>query len=82
MLDQKLLRQDPEAVRDALARRGHVFDAEAFSALEAQRRELQSQTEALQHSRNAHSKAIGQAKQAGESVQPLLDEMAQVGQQL
>ena len=82
MLDQKLLRQDPEAVRDALARRGHVFDVEAFSVLEAQRRELQSQTEALQHSRNSHSKAIGQAKQAGESAQPLLEEMARVGQQL
>lgn len=82
MLDQKLLRQDAEAVREALARRGHVFDLQTFSALEAQRRELQSQTESLQHARNSHSKAIGQAKKAGESVQPLLDEMAQVGQQL
>lgn len=82
MLDQKILRQDPMAVRDALARRGYAFDVEAFLTLETQRRDLQSQTESLQHARNAHSKAIGEAKRAGESAQPLLDEMTAVGQQL
>lgn len=82
MLDQKLLRQNPEAVRDALARRGYVFDVEAYRALEGQRRALQLQTETLQQSRNTHSKAIGKAKQAGESAQALFDEMAAVGDQL
>lgn len=82
MLDQKLLRQDPEAVRDALARRDYVFDVEAYRHLEAQRRALQSETETLQQARNTHSKAIGKAKQAGESAQALLDEMAAVGHQL
>lgn len=82
MLDQKTLRQDPHAVAHQLARRGHSFDADHYGALEARRRELQSRTESLQHERNARSRTIGQAKQAGEDIQPLLDEVANLGDAL
>ncbi|KAF0284216.1 serine--tRNA ligase [Spiribacter roseus] len=82
MLDQKTLRQNPDAVAEQLARRGHAFDAEHYAGLEARRRELQSRTESLQHERNAQSRAIGQAKQAGEPVQPLLDAVAVLGEAL
>ncbi|MEX0430190.1 serine--tRNA ligase [Spiribacter insolitus] len=82
MLDQKALRQDPEAIAERLAHRGHDFDAQRYAALESQRRELQSRTESLQHERNEHSRAIGKAKQAGEDIQPLLDEVASLGDAL
>jgi len=82
MLDQKALRQDPKAIAEGLARRGHDFDAEHYKALESQRRELQSRTESLQHERNERSRAIGQAKKAGEAIQPLLDEVATLGESL
>jgi seryl-tRNA synthetase len=75
MLDPKLLRSEPERVREQLARRGFAFDLEKFSALEGQRKSLQVETENLQAERNARSKAIGQAKGRGEDVAPLMREM-------
>ena len=37
MLDIKLVRQDPEAVADALKKRGFDFDVDQFRALDARR---------------------------------------------
>ncbi len=39
-------------------------------------------TQDLQAERNARSKGIGKAKAAGEDIQPLLDEVANLGEQL
>ena len=75
MLDPKLLRSEPERVREQLARRGFAFDLEKFAALEGQRKSLQVETEKLQADRNARSKAIGQAKGRGEDAAPLMREM-------
>jgi len=82
MLDPKELRSDPEAVAAALATRGHRLDVTVYRDLEARRRELQERTESLQHERNTRSKAIGQAKRRGEDIQPLLDEVADLGDRL
>ena len=82
MLDQKILRQDPHAVAAALARRGYLFDADAYQRLEARRRELQSRTEALQHERNERSRAIGEAKRRGEDIEPLKVEVSEIGEAL
>jgi len=82
MLDAKALRRDPHAIAQILAQRGHVFDADHYLALETQRRELQSQAEGLQQTRNERSKAIGQAKQQGQSVEALLSEVAELGDSL
>lgn len=82
MLDAKSLRNDPNAVAAALQARGYYFDVDAYMALEARRRDLQSRTESLQQKRNESAKAIGKAKQAGEDIQPLLDAVATVGDAL
>ncbi len=82
MLDQKMLRQDPQGVADALARRGFTFDMEAYAGLEARRRELQSRTESLQHERNERSRAIGEAKRRGEDIEPLREQVSAVGEAL
>ena len=39
MLDIKAVRQDPDAVAEALATRGHRFDADTFRALDARRKQ-------------------------------------------
>ncbi len=75
MLDPKLLRSEPERVREQLARRGFAFDLEKFAALEGQRKSLQVETEKLQADRNARSRAIGMAKGRGEDIAPLMKEM-------
>jgi seryl-tRNA synthetase len=78
MLDPKTLRADATGVAARLARRGYVFDVERFNSLEAQRKQLQTETEALQAERNTGSKKIGQAKAKGEDVAPILAEMDRI----
>ncbi len=79
MLDQQLIRRQLQAVEAGLARRGFTLDTAALQALEQQRKELQQRTQALQAQRNRSAKRIGQKKAAGEDVQPLLDEVADLG---
>lgn len=82
MLDPKLLRSDLPLVAERLARRGFTLDTARLEALESRRRELQTETERLQNERNTRSKAIGQAKASGEDIQPLLDEVSDLGERL
>lgn len=82
MLDAKLVRTQPQEIAQKLATRGFTLDVEKIETLEQQRRTVQVKTEQLQADRNARSKAIGQAKQRGEDVTPLLNEVDQLGNDL
>lgn len=82
MLDPKLLRADLPAVAERLAARGYALDTERFAALEAERKELQMRTQALQNERNTSAKAIGQAKARGEDIEPLKAAVGRVGEEL
>jgi len=82
MLDPKRLRADLELVAEQLARRGFQLDIEKMQSLEEQRKALQVEQQELQNERNTKSKSIGKAKAAGEDVQPLLDEVAGLGDKL
>ncbi|MGF1547648.1 MAG: serine--tRNA ligase [Thiotrichales bacterium] len=82
MLDPKLLRTDLQPTADALARRNFTLDVGAFEALETRRKALQTRTQALQNTRNTRSRAIGQAKAAGQPIEPLMAEVGQLGDEL
>ncbi len=82
MLDIKLLRNNLEDVAEQLARRGFKLDTKQFQALEDKRKSLQSATQNLQNERNTRSRSIGKAKAAGEDIQPLLAEVADLGDKL
>ncbi|WP_290785238.1 serine--tRNA ligase [Halomonas sp.] len=82
MLDPKLLRSDLEMVAQRLAKRGFTLDTARLEALESRRREIQTETETLQSERNTRSKSIGQAKAQGVDIQPLLDEVSDLGDRL
>ena len=82
MLDPKLLRNDLEAVAETLARRGFQLDIGPVADLETRRKALQVEAQELQNERNTKSKAIGKAKAAGGDIQPLLDEVATLGDRL
>ncbi len=81
MLDPKLLRSDIDNVAQQLKKRHYDLDVEGFNALEAQRRECQIKTEELQAESNARAKSIGAAKAAGEDIEPLKAEVAELKQQ-
>lgn len=82
MLDPNLLRTEPDAVAEKLARRGFKLDVDKLRALEERRKVLQVQTENLQAERNSRSKSIGQAKARGEDIEPLRPEVNKLGEQL
>ncbi|GMR08187.1 MAG: serine--tRNA ligase [Gammaproteobacteria bacterium] len=82
MLDPKLLRQDIAATAAQLKRRGYSLDVDSINELEAKRKVVQVRTQELQNERNERSRAIGKAKAAGDDIQPLLDEVAGLGDRL
>lgn len=82
MLDPRIIRQELTATAEKLRIKGFELDVSAIESLESRRKELQVQTEELQAERNTRSKAIGKAKAQGEDIQPLLDAVASLGDQL
>ena len=82
MLDPRLLRNDPVAVANNLARRGFVFDHGGFQKLDAERKRLQVEVESLRQQRNTRSKAIGAARAAGEDIEALRKEVGALGDEL
>ena len=62
MLDPRILRHDIDNTAQRLRIRQFELDVAGVSSLEAQRRELQVETESLQAERNSRSKEIGKAR--------------------
>jgi seryl-tRNA synthetase len=61
VIDLKLLREDPTAVKAAYERRGGVDGLDRVIELDARRRELLAEVERLRADQNVASKAIGRA---------------------
>ena len=59
MHDIRLLREHPEVLDAAMAKRHGSWDKERFLSLDQQRREVIQEVEALQAKRNSSSKEIG-----------------------
>jgi seryl-tRNA synthetase len=82
MLDPQILRTDPEGVAQALRLRGYELDVSGWSALEDQRKQLQINMQDLQNRKNQDAKEIGLAKSRGEDIQPLLQQVKDLGDDL
>jgi seryl-tRNA synthetase len=85
MLDPILLRKDLTAVLARLNTRKNpqpFLDEAAFTALEAERKHIQTRTEQLQAQRNSASKQIGQRKAKGESADDLMAQVAAIKDEL
>jgi len=85
MLDINLLRRDLAGVVAQLQRRKNpqpYLDVPRYSALEAERKQIQTATEQLQARRNASSKQIGQLKGKGEDTSALMAEVNGIADEL
>ncbi|KYP97809.1 seryl-tRNA synthetase [Sodalis-like endosymbiont of Proechinophthirus fluctus] len=82
MLDPNLLRNELDAVAQKLARRKFELDIATLRQQEERRKVLQVETENLQAERNIRSRAIGAAKSRGENIEPLRQEVNQLGERL
>jgi seryl-tRNA synthetase len=80
VLDIKLIREDPEPFRTALARRELPGRVDELLAADERRRELTQRVEALRAEQNRASKAIGAAQ--GDERQRLIDEAGKVSGEL
>ncbi|WP_199623770.1 serine--tRNA ligase [Paenibacillus alkalitolerans] len=83
MLDIKLLRNDPERVKQSLANRGKSLeDISAFNTLDVRRRELLQESETLKNRRNTVSQDVARKKKAGEDAEDLIVEMREVSDRI
>ncbi len=76
MHDIRWIRDNPEAFDAALARRGLAPESASLIALDARRREAQTEAQTLQSERNALSKDIGRAKAEGRDVADVIARVA------
>ena len=80
MLDLKRLRSEPEVVKAALERRGGAEGLDRVIELDAARRELLPQLEALRAEQNTANDAISAAKSAGEDAAEQIAAMKDVAE--
>ena len=78
MIDPQLLRKDIASVQARLATRKFQLDIGKFTALESERKSLQTRTEELQAKRNQLAKAIGMKKGKGEDASAEMAEASQI----
>src|SRR5277367_1536727 len=82
MHDLNYFRDHLELFAEMAAKRGTPLHLDAFRALDAQRRELITSTEALKAQRNKASEEIARLKKAKENADVLIGEMKSVGERI
>ena len=84
MLDIKVVRQDPERVKQAVKNRNGNLDKEVDQLLELdlQRREIITAVEELKAKQNSVSKMIPQYKKEGKDVTAILAEMKEISDKI
>lgn len=81
MLDINLIRQNPEMVRERLARKGFEADFTEFIEIDAERRRLIQETEQLKAEKNKASAEIPRLKKEGLDTTEIMTRMKQVSDQ-
>ncbi len=82
MLDLRRIRDDPEAVRSALARRGAAGGIDRLLELDERRRELLPEVEGGRARQNKASEAIAEAKREGREADSEIAEMRELAAEI
>ena len=82
MLDVKYVVENTEAVKAAMANRSGSYDVDAVVELDARRRELLREVEALKADRNRASERIAQMKKAGQDASKEIAEVRADGDKI
>ncbi|WP_101477678.1 serine--tRNA ligase [Candidatus Nitrosotalea bavarica] len=82
MLDPKLLRENPEKIRNMLEARAVKFPLDELISLDKERRELIIKTDELRKKRNEVSLEISRKKKAGQDASSLIGQMQTVSDDL
>lgn len=82
MLDLLRIRSNPQAVVDALAKKGYKADFNEIIALDDKRKALITEVERLKAQKNKVSAQIPVLKRAGQPVEPIFEEMRKLGDEI
>ena len=82
MLDPKIIRDEPDRIKQMLKDRATEFDLEKMLELNTMRKEMMQQSDELKQKRNQMSVKIGNEKKAGNNASELLQEMGQISKKL
>lgn len=82
MLDPNLLRSDLDSVIQGLASRGFDFDKATYQQLDAERRRVIQEAEALKTERNRVSEEVAKLKRAKENADHLIAQQREAGDKL
>ena len=75
MLDRKLIRKNPEYVKEGIRKKDANVDLDAVLALDERMRSLLQETESLKHERNVVSQEISRLKKENEDVSDKMGQM-------
>ncbi len=82
MLDVKLLRTEPEKIKEALKNRANDLDIAPAIELDSKRRELLAQVEQMKAKQNEITKQIPAMKKAGENTDAIFAEMKELSNEI
>jgi seryl-tRNA synthetase len=82
MLAREYLRENADAYREALKKRGSTADIERFLTLDAERRRTIAQVETLKNQRNVASQEIAALKKAKQDAAAQIEAMKGVGDEI
>jgi seryl-tRNA synthetase len=82
MIDPKIVKDNPNLLRDMLKKRKVDFPISELLDLDRKRRELIIETQNFRHQKNTLSQSIANKKKNQESVDRELEEMKKVGEQM
>ena len=82
MLDIKILRTEPERIKEALKKRNNDLDITPAIELDIARREILTEVEKKKAQQNEISKKIPQMKKAGEDTAPIFAEMKELSNEI
>ena len=82
MLSREFLREQPDAYRDALKKRGMDVELDRFLTLDVERREIIKNVETLKSQRNVASEEIARLKKAKEDAAGRIDAMKRLGDEI
>ncbi len=82
MLDPKLIKENPQIIRDMLKKRSVEFDLDSLIESDQKRREFIIKTDELRKKKNQVAVEISQKKKAGEDTTSILSEMKKISEDL
>lgn len=82
MLDPKIIKENPQRIRDMLKARAVEFNLDELVEFDQKRRDLILKTDEMRKKKNQIALEISQKKKSGEDISPILSEMKNISGEL